>query len=161
MKKCKRSINSFGRSPSPWLLMGRLQWLSMQHFGADGSVILHAVILHHACCILGALGVLLCYADADLHDLCSHEQVRWHTRNCPRAERRMCGCRMSGRSGNPGIGASMPAVRKLCGLDQHLGCAAVDGCKTTIIFSTFAVCSKIQYAVTCSRFQIIENYKKL
>jgi hypothetical protein len=27
-------------------------------------------------------------------------------------------------------------------------CADVDGCKTTIVFSTFAVCSNIQYAVT-------------
>ena len=51
---------------------------------------------------------------------------------------------MSGRSAVSGTGASMPAVRKPCGLNQQIAVQQI-ACKTTIIFSTFA-CSNIQYA---------------
>ena len=36
-------------------------------------------------------------------------------------------------------------------------CAAVDGYKTTIVFSTFAVCSKIQYALDSEKLIGIKN----
>ena len=47
----------------------------------------------------------------------------------------MRGCNMSGRSAVPGTGASMPAVRNPCGLNQQMAVQQM-ACKTTIIFST-------------------------
>ena len=57
---------------------GKLQWLSVQHFGADvhvdGSVYLYALdaVSREQC--LRALGVLRYSAVPDLQDLCSNEQ---------------------------------------------------------------------------------------
>ena len=102
--------------------------------GADGSVILHAVILHHARCILRALGVVLCSTDADLHDLCLIN--KYGSRQIfPTGGQTGAWMHMSGRSAVSGTGASMPAVRKPCALNQQIAVQQM-ACKTTIIFST-------------------------
>ena len=127
--------------------------------GADGAVILYAVILHPVSCILRARGVLLCSAHADLQDLCLMSKY---------------GSRQKFPTGGH-TGAWMQYVRSVCSardrcmrasssesvwIEPADGCAA-DGCKTTIIFSTSTDCSNIQYATKKNAKTFERDFEKL